>query len=170
MKKEPNENGVTKTVISSAQEPRIILFYVDKVKGEATYLHWVYEVKCLLLEKTHIPEAIAQAIRHSLRGEANNLARRLGIGASIPEILDKFKRVYGDTKEYLLARFYSSKQIQNEDVTKRSCKLEDILSSTVKRKLVEPHKVNDMLRNMLYQGLKPELKDICSTSLNKNSK
>ena len=69
-------------------------------------------MKCLILEKTHKPEAIAQAVRRSLRGEASNLARRLGIGASIPEILNQFECVYGefDKKEQLFAKFYSSKQ------------------------------------------------------------
>ena len=117
----------------------------------------------MLIEKTHKPKVIAQAIRRSLKGETSNLVRRLGIGATIPEILDKFKSVYGevDSKEHLLAKFYSSKQEENESVTKWSCRLEDTLASAVERKLVEPSKVNDMLRNMFYQGLKPALKDIC---------
>ena len=104
----------------------------------------------------------SQAIRRSLRGEAGNLARRLGICATIPEILDKFESVYGDvdTKEHLLSKFYSAKQGENENVTKWSCRLEDILSTAVERKLAEPDKVNEMLRNMFWQGLKPALKDI----------
>lgn len=152
----------TTTVVTSSQQPRISLFYGDNIKGEATYAQWVYEVKCLLLEKTHKPEAISQAIRRSLRGEASNLARRLGISATIPEILNKFESVYGDvdTKEHLLSKFYSAKQGDTENVTKWSCRLEDILSTAVERKLVEPDKVNEMLRNMFWQGLKPALKDI----------
>ena len=73
------------------------------------------------------------------------------------------KSVYGevDSKEHLLAKFYSSKQEENESVTKWSCRLEDTRASAVERKLVDPRKVNDILRNMLYQGLKPALKDIC---------
>ena len=115
------------------------------------------------MRKTHKPEVIAQAIRRSLRGEASNLVRRLGIGATIPEILDKFKSVYGevDSKEHLLAKFYSSKQDENESVTKWSCRLEDTLASAVERKVVDPSKVNDVLRNIFYQGFKPALKDIC---------
>lgn len=161
VKVEPGAQAST-TVITSSQQPRISLFYGDNIKGEATYAQWVYEVKCLLLEKTHKPEAISQAIRRSLRGEASNLARRLGICATIPEILDKFESVYGDvdTKEHLLSKFYSAKQGENENVTKWSCRLEDILSTAVERKLVEPDKVNEMLRNMFWQGLKPALKDI----------
>lgn len=83
VKKEPVDVETTKTVVSSTQQPRIAIFYGDA--------QWVYEVKCLLIEKTHEPEVIAQAIRRSLRREASNLVRRLGIGATIPEILDNLK-------------------------------------------------------------------------------
>ena len=60
--------GTSKETIVTSQHPRISIVYGDKFKGEATYAQWVYEVKCLLQEKTHKPETIAQAIRHSLRG------------------------------------------------------------------------------------------------------
>lgn len=164
VKKEPGVVETKTTVVAAPHHPRISLFYGDNIKGEASYAQWVYEVKCLLREKVHKPEAITQAIRNSLRGEASNLLRRLGYGASVPEILDKFESVYGevDSKEHLLAKFYSSKQEEHEDVTKWSCRLEDILSSAVERKLVDPEKVNEMLKNMFYQGLKPSLKDICT--------
>ena len=45
-------------------------------------------------------------------------------------------------------------------MTKWSCRLEDILASAVERQLVDSSKVNEMLYNMFYQGLKPALKDI----------
>ena len=164
VKTEPGTASAKATTVTSTfqPQPRISLFYGDNVKGEATYAQWKYEVKCLLLEKTHKPEALAQAIRRSLRGEASNLVRRLGIGATIPDILEKFESVYGavDSKENLLAKFYSAKQEESEDVTKWSCRLEDILSSAVERHLVDPSKVNEMLHNMFWQGLKPSLKDI----------
>ena len=72
----------------------------------------MYKIRCLTLEKVHRPEVIAQVIRNSLRGEASNLLRRLGYGASISDILEKFDSVYGevDSKEHLLAKFYISKQ------------------------------------------------------------
>ena len=90
-------------------------------------------MKCLLLEKQHKPEALAQAIRRSLRGEASNVLRRLGIGATIPQILEKFESVYGaiDSKENVLAKFYSARQGEKEDVSTWSCRLEGILSIAV---------------------------------------
>ena len=146
----------------TTQYPRVSLFYGDNVKGEVPYQQWVYEIKCLIIEKTYKPEIILQAVRRSVRGEAGNLVRRLGTGASVVQILEKFESVYGevDTKEHLLAKFYSARQEESEDVTKWSCRLEDILSIAVDRKIVDSSKVNEMLTNMFWQGLKPSLKDI----------
>ena len=45
------------TASYSNQFPRISLFYGDNVKDEASFPQWMYEVKCLLLEKEHKPEA-----------------------------------------------------------------------------------------------------------------
>ena len=47
-------------------------------------------------------------------------------------------------------------------MTEWSSRLEDILASAIERKLVPVDQVNDMLRNMFFQGLKPSLKDICA--------
>lgn len=162
VKTEPGEPVTTTVTAKIPHRPRISLFFGDNVKGEATYAQWVYEVKCLLIEKAHGPQVLAEAVRNSLRGEAKNLVRRLGYCPAIPEILEKFESVYGevDTKEHLLAKFYSAKQDENEDVTKWSCRLEEILASAVERKMVEPSKINEMLRTMFWQGLKPSLKDI----------
>ena len=100
------------------------------------------------------PEVLAQAIRKSLRGEASNLLRRLGIGATIPEILAKFESVYGavDRKGSVLAKFYSARQDENEDVSNWSCRLEDILSIAVEKKVVDLKNANDTLRNMFWQA------------------
>ena len=77
VKKEPSPDDKTKTTISSTvHQPRISIFFGDTGKGEVSYAQWVYEVKCLMLEKVHKQEVIKQAIRNSLRGEAANLLRR----------------------------------------------------------------------------------------------
>ena len=60
----------------------------------------------------------------------------------------------------MLAKFYSAKQEENEAVATWSCRLEDILSIVVEWNLVDSSSVNEMLRNMFWQGLKPVLKDI----------
>lgn len=107
IKPDPGAEPKEKVTLTT-QYPRVSLFYGDNVKGEVPYQQWVYEIKCLLLEMTYKPEIILQAVRRSVRGEADNLVRRLGTGATIVQILEKFESVYGetDTKEHLLAKFY----------------------------------------------------------------
>ena len=120
VKTEPGEPVTTTVTAEIPHRPRISLFFGDNVKREATYAHWVYEVKCLLIEKSHSPQVLAEAVRNSLRSEAKNLITRLSYYPAIPEILEKLESVYGkvDTKEHLLIKFYSAKQDENEDVTK----------------------------------------------------
>ncbi|VDI61233.1 Hypothetical predicted protein [Mytilus galloprovincialis] len=58
----------------STNQPRLSIFYGDTTtltKGEATYDQWRYEIRGLLQDKTHKKEAVLQAIRRSVRGEAN---------------------------------------------------------------------------------------------------
>lgn len=92
-------------------------------------------MKSLLLEKTYEEDMIKQAIRRSVRGEASRILMRLGTGVNIETILEKFESVYGtvDTKEELLAKFFSAKQGESEDITAWSCRLEDLLSRVVEQ-------------------------------------
>ena len=150
-----------KTVTVSSHQPRLSIFYGDTdslVKGDATYEQWKYEIKSLIHDKTYKIEAVLQAIRRSVIGEASRILMRLGPTADISAILDKFESVYGvvDTKECLLAKFYSARQSPEEDVTTWSCRLEDILN----RGLVRKQDTNEMLKSMFWTGLRHELKDV----------
>ena len=58
-------------------------------------------------------------IRQSLREEAGRVVMRLGVNATIPQILAKLDSIYRDVdkKEQLLAEFYSARQRDGEDIT-----------------------------------------------------
>lgn len=162
---EPVPKTEVKQVITSSHQPRISIFYGDTdslTKGEVTYDQWKYEVQSLMYEKTYKQEVILQAIRRSLRGEASRILMRLGPGVSFIGILEKFESVYGvvDSKECLLAKFYSAKQKEKESVTEWSCRLEDILNKAAERGLVKHGDTNDMLRSMLWTGMRQDFKDI----------
>lgn len=149
----------------SNHQPRLSIFYGDTTsltKGEVTYDQWRYEVRSLLVENTYKKETILQAIRRSVRGEASKMLMRLGTDVTIETILEKFESVYGvvDTKESLLARFYSAKQRDDEDITTWSCRLEDILSQAVEKKIIRAADTNEMLRSMFWTGMRQDLKDI----------
>jgi len=130
-------------------------------KGEVIYDQWRYEVKCLVQEGYKDGD-ILEGIRRSVRGEASRILMRLGTSVGIGNILQKFDSVFGiiDTKETLLAKFYSARQGENEDVTSWSCRIEDIWSRAMERGLVESRNANEMLRSMFWTGLRTDLKNI----------
>lgn len=119
-------------------------------------------MKSLLLEETYKENMIMQAIRSSVRGKASRILMRLGTGVDIETILEKFESVYGtvEIKEELLAKFYSVKQGESEDITGWSCRHEDLLSSVVEQRMSSHHDSEEMLRTKLWAGLRQDRKDI----------
>lgn len=146
------------------QSPRVAIFSGESGKNDTSYEVWKYQVTCLLDKKDKYPRhVISQAIRWSLKGEAAKVAMRLGSDAEVDELLHKFDSVYGvvETKESMLAQFYSARQRDDEDVSSWSCRLEDLLNKTFQTDpaAVGRYGQNEMLRTMLWTGLKPALKD-----------
>nr|KAG5687327.1 hypothetical protein BaRGS_011733 [Batillaria attramentaria] len=86
---------------------------------------------------------------------------RLGTHSTLENLLTKFGSVYGATqsKESILAQFYSARQQKGEDVSSWSCRLEDLLMRAEELGQVDPGKRGEMLRCMLWTGLLPDLKD-----------
>ncbi|KAK7461209.1 hypothetical protein BaRGS_00038744 [Batillaria attramentaria] len=145
------------------QAPRLSCFTGNNTKKdtEASYDLWRYEVECLRASGTHNEQAVLEAARRSLRGLAARIAMRLGTHATLEDLLTKFGSVYGATqsKESILAQFYSARQQKGEDVSSWSCRLEDLLMRAEELGQVDPGKRGEMLRCMLWTGLLPDLKD-----------
>lgn len=141
------------------KNPRLPIFSGDK-KGDTNFDLWKYEVQCLLKEN-YCESVISQAIRRSLKGDAARIVMVLGPDANITDILSKFESVYGTihSKATVLSKFYSARQQEEENVAAWGCRLEDLLNQARKEGLVQTAAVNDMLKNMFYEGLRPELKD-----------
>ncbi|XP_056003412.1 zinc finger CCHC domain-containing protein 18-like [Ostrea edulis] len=136
----------------------------DKSKGsDTTFDLWLYEVQCVMRDKVHSEEDIAQAVRRSLRGEAGRVIMNLGPDANLQKIISKLNSVYGDIdeRENILGEFYGTKQARDEDVTTWSCRLENIMQRAIKVGAVKLEMADEMLYDMLYKGLKPELKASC---------
>jgi hypothetical protein len=114
--------------------PRLSVFSGTSGKGEMSFDLWFYEVKCLLQEKTHTRELIAQAIRRSLKGEAGRVIMGLGPHADVNDIMRKLMSVYGevDDRETIMSEFYGSRQSKDENVTAWSCRLECIIGRALK--------------------------------------
>lgn len=142
--------------------PRLSIFSGTSGKGETSFDLWFYEVRCLLQEKTHAKELVAQAIRRSLKGEAGRVIMGLGPHADVTDILRKLTSVYGevDDRETIMSEFYGSRQSKDENVTAWSCRLECIIGRALTTGTVSKPEADKMLHDMLWKGLKPELKAI----------
>ncbi|VDI84136.1 Hypothetical predicted protein [Mytilus galloprovincialis] len=156
----PKPVNVTKMMMN--HPPKITWFSGTEPKaGDTTYELWRHEVQCLL-KQNYEQDAILNAVRRSLRGEAGLVAMRLELNATVKVIIQKLDSIYGsvDKKEELLAEFYGSRQRPTESVTAWSCRLEGIIGKAVDRGLVQRQDVDNMLHAMIWTGLKPHLKDI----------
>ena len=83
---------------------------------------------------------------------------RLGLKASIQEILHKMDGLYGKvaTEGTLLTQFYAAQQHDKEDVTSWSCRLEEIIQGVHAQGLISRGTMFEMLRSKLWTGLRDE--------------
>lgn len=140
--------------------PRLLVFSGTSTGLDAAYDLWRFDVSSL--KRSHPEEAVMEAVRRSLRGEAARVAMRMGVTASLGSLMAKFDSLYGivQPKENILAAFYSARQKEGEDVASWSCRLEDLLMQAEAQGDVQPGRHQDeMLRTMFFMGLLPALKD-----------
>ena len=133
--------------------------------GDGKYVEfdlWRYSVSSLQKDGTLTSQALGEIVRRSLRGRTARVARTVGPDGSTSDLLVKLDSIFGivDTKETVLARFYSAKQDEKEYVATWSCRLEDLLMEAIDACLLDQAESNSMLRNMLWTGLLPALKDV----------
>ena len=65
----------------------------------------------------------------SLKGNPSRIVKRLGTKATVEEIIDKLKGIYGQVEDgqSIKAEFYSAKQLPNENIVSWSCRIEEII-------------------------------------------
>ena len=75
----------------------------DLKSGDTTYEIWRHEVNCMM-KQNYDKDAILNAVRITLRGEAEMVAMRLDLDANIDDIVRKPDNIYDcvDKKEILL--------------------------------------------------------------------
>ena len=161
VKQEPGTGPATTSKLMTHHIPKVSCFSGDGSKQDTSYDLWRYEVDCLIKEK-YSEEAIAQAIRRSLRGDAGKVAMRLGPEAKVDDILDKMESVFGSLErgEKVLEEFYSSTQRKDEDSMAWSCRLEEIFRKAVIKGVMNRYEANDKLKSRYWNGLHQWLKDI----------
>ena len=113
-------------------------------------------------------------MRQSLRGDAHGVCLRLGSNATIPEILAKFDILYGslEVEQEVMAAFFSARQEENESVVGWATRLESILykiQENNQNEHFDGHQACEMLRTMLWLGLKPGLKAVAGHKYDKTT-
>ena len=73
--------------MTMSHPPKITWFSGTEPKaGDTTYELWRHEVQCLL-KQNYDKDAILNAVRRSLRGEAGHVAMRLDLDATVHDII-----------------------------------------------------------------------------------
>ena len=90
--------------------PKISIFSGERVKGEASFEQWSYELQSL--RKTYSESALREGIQRSLRGAAVDTVCNMGPEATLDSIIKKFSIIYGNVKSYdiLMGDFYRTNQ------------------------------------------------------------
>jgi hypothetical protein len=119
-------------------------------KNEPSFRVWKFEVENL---GSHYRESeVVHAIHRSVTGNAAEVLMRLGRGANLQQILQKFEHVFGSvaSQEKLMTDFYTAKQKSSDSIADWSCHLEDILSH---HQLIQLDQRDSMLRTRFFHGL-----------------
>ncbi|XP_048245243.1 uncharacterized protein LOC124124774 [Haliotis rufescens] len=155
-------NGAQASAMNHHRFPRIPQFSGDRTGKETPYDVWRYRVDGLLESSSYTQDIKEQAIKDSLKGEAATIAVNMRPGTSISSLLRKLSIVFGvvEGRELRMAQFYSARQKEEEDVSQWACRLEELLSHALKDKPTSNEDSDEMLRSMLWTGLKSDLKNI----------
>lgn len=94
--------------------PSLPKFSGSAAKNEPSFRVWEFEVQNL--QSMFGEREVIRAIHHSVMGMAADALMRLGTDATVRQILDKFKLIFGTvvTNEHLLSSFYTAEQKTTE--------------------------------------------------------
>ena len=137
------------------QEPKVSCF--SGVAGRDTpFGRWRLEIRCLSRDPSYSRYSVLTAVRKSLRSPAADVAARLGEQATVETILHKFESIYGTvlTGEDLLEKFYSAKQMENEDCATWCCRIEDLIYQALELEAVNAQEIDNMLKSRFWSGLR----------------
>ena len=78
--------------------PKLSIFSGERVKGEASFKQWSYELQSL--RRTYSESALREGIQRSLKGAAADTVHNMGPEATLDSIIKKFSIIYGNVKSY----------------------------------------------------------------------
>ena len=108
--------------------PKLSIFSGERVKGEASFEQWLYELQSL--RRTYSESTFREGIQRSLRGAAVDTVHNMGPEATLDSIIKQFSIIYGNVKSYdiLMGDFYHANQGVEETVTSFATCIEGLLS------------------------------------------
>ena len=123
---------------------------------DCSYEQFRQDVHCLL--KQGCPEVmVLNAIKRSIKGQAQELVLHMGEDATVADILSRYEIMFGDVNppHVLLAQFYAASQVPGESVTDWYSCLED-LASRITRKdtnVISPNNYDILVNTQFWTRL-----------------
>ena len=159
----PSASTTVGSEVRTGKPPKFANFSGDVpiAKTEVSYDQWRYEVECARSSYSNV--AIMEGIRHALRGQAADIARYLGTGAGVQEVLEKFDVIFGKvaTCDTLMQDFYRLVQSKHERVAAFAARIEGALARIRQlhptRLLADD--VDGCLKDRLFHGLRKAHRD-----------
>ena len=140
--------------------PKITYFsgFEPVQKGETSLYIWKYEINCLKRDNIYPEYVIKQAIRHSLRRQAQRVSVSLAFDATSDSIISKLENPFGNVKsgDSVLQEFYNEQQKENEAVSDWGLRLEEIIRRAIEKGDATEQAKDKMLRNKLLKHLRSD--------------
>ena len=130
-------------------------------KGEVRFDHWKFEISEAL--RVHHPERVREGLVKSLRGNAADIVRHLGVGSTLEQILERLTLAFEtiSDKDVLLQEYYKLSQESGESVQQYSIRLEAALEK-IRIRYPESHSLREAdtsLKDRLFHGMRKEIRD-----------
>ena len=137
--------------------PRLPVFTGEE--KDVPFEQWEFEVLCLIKEEWR-EEEVKLLIRRSLKGQASRTLMNLGTEATVTQILNKFRSVFGPvlSTSSVMAQFYSLRQSDTEDVGSFSARLENCAHQALQLGRVKQTELDSLLKEAFSSGVRKSLK------------
>ena len=141
--------------------PKLSIFSGERVKGEALFKQWSYELQSL--RRTYSESALREGIQRSLMGAAADTVHNMGPEATLDSIIKKLSIIYGNVKSYdiLMGDFYHANQGEEETVTSFVTCIEGLLSYVRDKypQQIPQAKEHQLLKDRLIHGCQKGIRD-----------
>ena len=159
VKPEPIFHKFEEPTSGSYHYPKLSIFYGEEGKGDVTWTAFKYEIESLVHQKVFSEEQILLGLRRACKGKAADKLCRLGTKAHLLEVIDKFDSDYGsvESRETVMRKFYSCRQLDDETVLSYTSRLEDIFDRGIQLKALK-RSDTQILKEVFHAGLRRDLK------------